>query len=174
MVYNLVKGQRKSKSNFAKRDDEMSLSNQIARMLLEMLESDGTTEIQRNELAQTLGCVPSQINYVISSRFTPEQGYTVESRRGGGGYIKITRINIDKPSFVMHTVNSVGAAIDSSTCRAHILNLNQRGIIDATGARLMLAATGDNALRNLPAPVRDAVRASVFKQMLLVTDRKDD
>ena len=52
----------------------MSLSNDIARMLLEMLEDDGRAEIQRNELAQTLGCVPSQINYVISSRFTPEQG----------------------------------------------------------------------------------------------------
>ena len=72
----------------------MSLSNQIARMLLEMLEDDGMAEIQRNEFAQTVGCVPSQINYVISSRFTPEHGYIVESRRGGGGYIKITRANI--------------------------------------------------------------------------------
>ncbi len=152
----------------------MSLSNQIARILLEMLEDDGTTEIQRNELAQTLGCVPSQINYVISSRFTPEQGYTVESRRGGGGYIKITRINLDKPSIVMHTVNSIGQAIDNSTCRAHILNLNHRGIVDARSAKLMLAATGDNALRNLPPPVRDAVRAAIFKQMLLSMDRKDD
>ncbi|MBQ4625702.1 MAG: CtsR family transcriptional regulator [Clostridia bacterium] len=152
----------------------MSLSNQIARILLEMLEDDGTTEIQRNELAQSLGCVPSQINYVISSRFTPEQGYTVESRRGGGGYIKITRINLDKPSIVMHTVNSIGQAIDNSTCRAHILNLNHRGIVDARSAKLMLAATGDNALRSLPNPVRDAVRAAIFKQMLLTMDRKDD
>ena len=63
----------------------MSLSNRIAGLLMDMLESSGTTEIQRNELAQTLGCVPSQINYVIASRFTPEQGYIVESRRGGGG-----------------------------------------------------------------------------------------
>ena len=152
----------------------MSLSNQIARILLEMLEDDGTTEIQRNELAQSLGCVPSQINYVISSRFTPEQGYTVESRRGGGGYIKITRINLDKPSIVMHTVNSIGQAIDNSTCRAHILNLNHRGIVDARSAKLMLAATGDNALRSLPNPVRDAVRAAIFKQMLLTMDRQDD
>ena len=90
----------------------MSLSNQIARMLLEMLEGDGTTEIQRNELAQTLGCVPSQINYVISSRFTPEQGYTVESRRGGGGYVRISRVSYDKGSALMHVVNSIGLAAD--------------------------------------------------------------
>ena len=93
----------------------MSLSNQIARMLMEMLESDGTTEIQRNELAQTLGCVPSQINYVISSRFTPEQGYIVESRRGGGGYIKITKVKLDHPSLIMHTVNHIGDAVDYAT-----------------------------------------------------------
>ena len=65
----------------------MSMSNEIAKLILDMLSDDGETEIQRNEMAQHLGCVPSQINYVISSRFTPEQGYIVESRRGGGGYI---------------------------------------------------------------------------------------
>lgn len=153
---------------------KMSLSNQIARILMEMLEEDGTTEIQRNELAQTLGCVPSQINYVISSRFTPEQGYIVESRRGGGGYIKITRLKMDRPSVIMHTVNYIGDAVDYSTCRAHILNLLHGGIINASEAAMMLSATGDNSLRILPPQLRDAVRASIFKQMLLTADRKDD
>ena len=66
----------------------MNLSKEIAGMILDMLSDSGTTEIRRNDLAAQLGCVPSQINYVISSRFTPEHGYIVESRRGGGGYIK--------------------------------------------------------------------------------------
>ncbi len=148
----------------------MSLSNEIARMLMEMLEQDGTTEIQRNELAQTLGCVPSQINYVISSRFTPEHGYIVESRRGGGGYIKITRVSFDKPSAIMHTVNHIGDDADFSVCRAHVMNLLNAGVIDNNSARLIVAATGDNALRMLPPPVRGRVRASVFKQMLLALD----
>lgn len=148
----------------------MSLSNEIARMLMEMLEQDGTTEIQRNELAQTLGCVPSQINYVISSRFTPEHGYIVESRRGGGGYIKITRVSFDKPSAIMHTVNHVGDDIDFSVCRAHVMNLLNAGVIDKNSARLIVAATGDNALRMLPPQVRGRIRASVFKQMLLAID----
>ncbi len=86
----------------------MSMSNEIAKMILEMLSDDGETEIQRNEMAQALGCVPSQINYVISSRFTPEQGYIVESRRGGGGYIRITRTKYDSTAAVlMHVVNSI-------------------------------------------------------------------
>ena len=77
-----VKGQRKSKSKEVV--GKMNISNIIASMISDMLEEDGCTEIQRNELAQKIGCVPSQINYVISSRFTPEHGYIVESRRGGG------------------------------------------------------------------------------------------
>lgn len=149
----------------------MSLSNEIARMLMEMLEDEGTTEIQRNELAQTLGCVPSQINYVISSRFTPEQGYIVESRRGGGGYIKITRVKLDRPSLIMHTVNHIGDSIDFAACHANVMNLLHNGAVNAQCARLMLAATGENALKNLPAPVRDRVRASIIKQMLISAEK---
>ena len=74
----------------------MKISDSVANYILELLETDhGSAEIQRNELANILGCVPSQINYVITSRFTPEQGYIVESRRGGGGYIRITRITVE-------------------------------------------------------------------------------
>ena len=68
----------------------MRISDSVANYILQLLqETNGTAEIQRNELASYLGCVPSQINYVITSRFTPEQGYLVESRRGGGGYTRI-------------------------------------------------------------------------------------
>ncbi len=145
----------------------MSMSNIIAEMILEMLQEAGETEIQRNELAQTLGCVPSQINYVISSRFTPEQGYTVESRRGGGGYIRIARIKYDKGAMLMHVVNSVGTAIDEAACRSNVYNLNYQNIITAETSRLILAATNDRVLSEVPRPIRDNVRASIFKQMLL-------
>lgn len=118
-----MQGQRKSKSNTRKEVSEMNISNLIAAMISEMLENEGSTEIQRNELAQRVGCVPSQINYVISSRFTPEHGYIVESRRGGGGYIRITRAEYDINSIKMHLVNSVGTSIEESVCRAHIKNL---------------------------------------------------
>ncbi len=149
----------------------MSLSNDITRILLDMIENEGRAEIQRNELAQSLGCVPSQINYVISSRFTPEQGYIVESRRGGGGYIKITRINLDRPSLLMHTVNYIGEAVDYATCHANIMNLLHSGAINPSHAKLILAATGENSLKNLPAPVKDRIRASILKQMLITIER---
>ena len=72
----------------------MRISDEITAYILHMLDQadDGGAELRRNELAEELGCVPSQINYVLTSRFTPEQGYVVESRRGGGGYIRIRRV----------------------------------------------------------------------------------
>lgn len=145
----------------------MNISNIIASMISDMLESEGSTEIQRNELAQRVGCVPSQINYVISSRFTPEHGYIVESRRGGGGYIRITRAEYDINSLKMHLVNSVGSVIDESVCRAHIKNLFERELIDEKTARLMLSALTGNAYRDVPREYADILRASVFKQLIL-------
>lgn len=145
----------------------MNLSNVIAEMILQMLEQDGYTEIQRNELAETLGCVPSQINYVISSRFTPEHGYIVESRRGGGGYIRITRAKYDKGTALMHVVNGIGQRLDDRTCRAHIYNLNYQELLSEPVAKLILAATSENSLRAAPQSVKDEIRASIFKQMLL-------
>lgn len=88
---------------------KMRISDSVANYILDLLnQENGTAEIQRNELASYLGCVPSQINYVLTSRFTPEQGYIVESRRGGGGYIRITRMRLSRSDMIMHIVNSVG------------------------------------------------------------------
>ncbi|MBQ8974258.1 MAG: CtsR family transcriptional regulator [Oscillospiraceae bacterium] len=144
------------------------ISDLIAGFINEMLSStDGTAELQRSELANRFNCVPSQINYVISTRFSPERGYIVESRRGGGGYIRITRVRVDPQRLLMHTVNSVGDSIDSQTCTALTKNLLDSGTVNEATARLILAATGDNALRPVPRQLRDIARASIFKQMLI-------
>ena len=147
-----------------------NISSEIARMILHMLEESetGHAEIQRNVLAQDLGCVPSQINYVISSRFSPEMGYIVESRRGGGGYIRIRRVSCDRGTVLPALVNAIGPQIDDITMRAHISNLHGQDLISAQAATLMCAAGGDSALRGLSAgAVRDTVRAAIFKQCLL-------
>lgn len=146
----------------------MNLSNMIAGMIADMVsEQNGYAEIKRNELAEKLGCVPSQINYVISSRFTPEHGYIVESRRGGGGYIRITRVQCNAGTVIMHVINSVGNTIEPATVRAHLVNLHENGIIDSRTAKMMLAALSDSSLRDVPQEKRDAVRAKIFKNMLI-------
>ncbi len=146
----------------------MRMSDLVAQYIKNILEQqDGEAEIKRNELATTLGCVPSQINYVITSRFTPEQGYIVESRRGGGGYIRITRINTTRGGAIMHIVNSIGTALDKATAEIMLDNMRTRGIIDARTAKLMTAAVGERAYLSVPQQYRDSIRATVFKNMLL-------
>ena len=148
-----------------------SISNAIAQMILEMLEETGDAEIQRNLMAQSLGCVPSQINYVIASRFPPEQGYIVESRRGGGGCIRIRRVKMDRGTAFLALVNALGPRLDEFTLRAHIANLYSQDLIDEQAAALMRAAGCGAALRGLPPTAGDALRASIFKQMLLTLSK---
>ncbi len=146
----------------------MRMSDIVAKHILQMLdEADGNAEIQRNELASYLGCVPSQINYVITSRFTPEQGYIVESRRGGGGYIRITRINTGKSTAIMHIVNSIGSRLDKLTAEIMINNMLSRSIISEETARLLIAAMSERSYLDVPQQYRDYIRASIFKNMLL-------
>lgn len=146
----------------------MRISDLVAQYIKDVLEQqDGEAEIKRNELATTLGCVPSQINYVITSRFTPEQGYIVESRRGGGGYIRITRINTTRSGTIMHIVNSVGSTLDKATAEVMIDNLLSREVLDQKTAKLIAAASGERSYLSVPQQYRDSLRASVFKNMLL-------
>lgn len=144
------------------------MSDLVAQTIMEMLEqADGIAELQRNELAGYLGCVPSQINYVLTSRFTPEQGYIVESRRGGGGYIKITRVKMDRGTAIMHTINSIGQELDQASVRAILKNLYDRGFVDEQNLKIILAATSDVSYREIPPVLRDRVRSSILKQILL-------
>lgn len=146
----------------------MRMSDLVAQYILEMLEQqDGSAEIQRNELAGSLGCVPSQINYVITSRFTPEQGYIVESRRGGGGYIRISRVKMDKGTALMHIINSVGDTLDKATAEVMLKNMLQRNLIELLPAKMIAAALSDRTLKNIEQEKRDTARADLFKNMLL-------
>ena len=143
------------------------MSDVIAGMILDMFDDENSTiRIKRNDLASQLGCVPSQINYVITSRFTPEQGYRIESRRGGGGCIYITRAN-SKNSAVMALINSIGDSIDERSAKANIYNLNYQNIIDEKSAKIMNAALADTNFKDLPQDTRDTIRAKQFKRMLL-------
>ena len=100
LYYDQKESQRKSKSQLILINGKdvcfMGISDLIASFLLEGLEEaeNGVLEVQRSDLAQRFNCVPSQINYVMSTRFSPEHGYIVESRRGGNGYIRITRVRM--------------------------------------------------------------------------------
>ena len=128
---------------------------------------ENTAEIQRNEFAGIIGCAPSQINYVLSSRFTPEHGYIIESRRGGGGYIKIKRVVLNHSSALMHIINSIGDRIDGLSTRIVLENCLENELISRETVRIMAAALSEKAMQEIPPVLKDNVRAAILKQMLL-------
>ena len=145
----------------------MKMSDLIANMILDMFDDEtSSVQIQRNDLANRLGCVPSQINYVITSRFTPEAGYRIESRRGGGGYILITRAD-SKDNAIMSLINSIGEEIDERSARANILNLNYQNVLDDKAAKIIDAAVLENNFKGIPREIVNVIRAKQLKQMLI-------
>ena len=145
----------------------MRISEIIEDFIKDMMkDEDDFIEIQRNELAEHFNCVPSQINYVIATRFRPQQGYYVESRRGGGGHIRIKKINNDKEDYFMHIINNIGDKITSNDVDILISNLLSYDLIDEQLAKLLKVATSDNVLI-VPIQYRDELRASIFKNMLI-------
>ena len=146
----------------------MGITDLIAGFIrAELDEAGGALELQRSDLAQRFGCVPSQINYVMSTRFSPERGYIVESRRGGNGYIRITRVQVDRQTLLMHVINSLGEELDLGSAKAIAGNLVESEAMDAQSARMLLSAIGESALRTVPRQYRDALRADIAKQILI-------
>ena len=145
----------------------MLISDQIAELFDAMLaERDGILEIRRNEMAERLGCSPSQINYVIASRFSPERGYVTVSRRGGGGYIRIERKRFpDGRLTLMHAVLSVGPTIGAEDARILIRNLVEGEAVSPDVGRILTVAVSDAECEGRPD--RDAVRARRLKKMLI-------
>lgn len=146
----------------------MILSQKIAMLIEEMLEeAGGELSIVRNEFATRLGCVPSQINYVITSRFTPERGYVVESRRGGGGYIRIRKVAMDQDRYLMHFYQSISDRIDVDSARYFLEELARQEILTPREAKIVFASLSNGALKNVSPEGRDTVRAQIFKHVLL-------
>ena len=147
----------------------MMLSDMIAQMIEEMLTAEGgSLELRRNDLAERVGCVPSQINYVISSRFSPQRGYIVESRRGGGGYVKITRVRVDSSRYLMHLLASVGTSLDSPCAKTLLTALYENRFIDEKDLRIFASVVSDSTLGEVrQKSVRDALRADIMRSIIL-------
>jgi len=145
----------------------MRMSDIIETFIKEMFDDEDIIEIQRNDLAEKFNCVPSQINYVIATRFKPTQGYYVESKRGGGGHITIKRVNLTKSNYLMHIISSIGKSISAHDIIIFIQNFLENNIISEKEAKLIKVATSDNSLSNVEYKKRDETRADIFKNMLL-------
>jgi transcriptional regulator CtsR len=144
------------------------LTDTIAKLIEEMLdEAGGSLELRRNDVAARLGCVPSQISYVITSRFTPERGYIIESRRGGGGCIRIVKKQMQRDEYLMHFFYAIGSAIDERSAEAYLANLSDNGLITSREKNMISAALSGSALSEIPPEFRDNIRAQIFRHIIL-------
>lgn len=163
---------RKDKESQSQRRSYMpGLSNMIERFIKSMLEmaEDSTIEIQRNELAERFDCAPSQINYVLTTRFTPYKGYYIESRRGGGGYIKIIKVGIDENEDINTIiVDIIGESITKNKAYHIIDGLVEEEFISIKEGNIMKAAIGDRALNIENVNSRNKLRADILKNILLI------
>ncbi len=148
----------------------MRLSDSIEQFIKNLLNEEATeVELKRNELAEYFGCAPSQINYVLATRFSPDHGYLTESRRGGGGYIRIVRVVQAGSQRLMYLVNDrIGDSLGEEECLRLISQLKEQRIVTADEAALMASALSTRAL-SVPVPdaLKNAMRAKMMKSMLM-------
>ena len=148
----------------------MRLSDSIESFIKTMLnEGSPEVELKRNELAEYFGCAPSQINYVLATRFSPDHGYLTESRRGGGGYIRIVRVVEAGPQRLMYLVNErIGDSLTEEECLRLISQLKEQRIVTGDEAALMASVVSTRAL-GIPVQesMKGALRARMMKSMLM-------
>lgn len=147
-----------------------NLSDIIEDFIKELLEANNfrAIEIQRNLLAQQFDCSPSQINYVLTTRFNNDRGYIVESRRGGGGYIRIFKVKSSMENELERILNdSIGDSITLNKAFDLLYALSERSVISYRELKIMQSALSDRALSNVPYDDRNKIRADLLKEMIL-------
>ena len=145
----------------------MKLSDLIEEYIKEIMQDNNSIQLRRNELACMFKCVPSQINYVISTRFIPELGFLVESQRGGGGYIKISKIALDRNDYMLNLLKNMGDNLSQSVAYIYLDNFISYNILDKKVGELLKVTICDKSLENVENIKRDKVRASIFKNIIL-------
>lgn len=130
------------------------------------LSNNNVIEIKRNEIADRFECVPSQINYVINTRFTLERGFVVESKRGGGGYIRIIKVKLhDDIDIIDQMLHMIDHSVAQGNAESMIIRLIEEGIITNREAKLVLSVL-DRSVLSMDVPSRDELRARILCAML--------
>jgi transcriptional regulator CtsR len=145
-----------------------NISDIIEGYLKQVLElgGEGHIEIKRSEIADKFQCVPSQINYVINTRFTAERGYLVESKRGGGGYIRILRVRANSQiDLIDDVLRQIEGGASQIMAEDLVYRLIDEQVISKREAKIMLAAV-DRSTIDLQLPLRDNIRAKILRAML--------
>ena len=147
-------------------NQNQNMSDLIENYLKNVLHKNETVEIRRSEIADQFNCVPSQINYVINTRFTIQQGYVVESKRGGGGYIRIMKVNLVDEMDILNALGDLVPEELSAREGNHLLqNLYENELITKLEAQMMSLMMEKDTF---PSNVKNAaeIRSNMMKKLI--------
>ena len=146
-----------------------TLSNEIEKFIKEMMnENDEFVSIGRNDLADRFKCAPSQINYVLTTRFSPDRGYVVESRRGGGGYVKVIRVHRDPDDYIRNIISEIPKeGVSERTAKQITEGLYESGYVEMPHAKTIMNVLSDRTLNIVANEDRDRLRGHLLKQILV-------
>ena len=147
------------------------LCDDIEQFILQQLEARQWVELQRNILAAQFSCAPSQINYVLSTRFTPQLGYRVETRRGGGGFVRVFRIDQSRVQYMQGMCAQLPVRMSAQQAEALLNELCKSGILTLPQARLMLAAVDAGAMDEQQSA--QEMRARILSRMLICAAKEE-
>ncbi len=148
-----------------------NISDMIEEFLLDTLGEAEHLDISRNELANYFNVSPSQINYVLSTRFNFERGYIIESKRGGGGYVTIMRADDDMPEWINGIISKLNDGIDYRSACYILDEVEHKGLIDEDKKELLKIAVSQNALSN-PFKLENKLRAQILRRILMKIKHK--
>jgi len=150
-----------------------TISDIIEEFIMSSLDDDQFIELSRNDLAKFFSCVPSQINYVLNTRFTLNRGFVVESQRGGGGYIKVLKVQDSNSNFLKNVLQTCSKPINIVEGNQILENMFMRGLVNEREKLLLQSAIGVKALNN-PIKIDDQIRANILQQVIIETMKLKD
>ncbi len=148
-----------------------SITDTIEKFLLDNLGDDGVLELSRNDLAKYFSCVPSQINYVLNTRFTVKRGFSIESERGGAGFVKLIRLNENKDAYINKLYKICENSITQTECLQILDSLKNKEYINDDEFNLLRIVMSNKALQN-PIIMQNSIRSNILRELIGFLDRR--
>ena len=146
----------------------MRISDMIEDFIKDLFDDEDSIEIQRNDLAEKFNCVPSQINYVLMTRFTIDRGYYIDSKKGGGGYVQITKISSDKKKYIKSLIyERIGEEISYNAAKEVIKSLEKINILTERESKIILYSIEDKVLCIPISELKDKLRANILQNIVI-------
>ena len=150
-----------------------TISDIIEEFIMSSLDDDSFIELSRNDLAKFFSCVPSQINYVLNTRFTVNRGFVVESQRGGGGYIKVVRVQDNNSNFLNRALQICSNPITLMQGNQLLEQMENRNLITSREKDLMMSVISNKSLNN-PINMDNRLRGNILTQVIIETMKLKD